>query len=147
MCVRSRIVLLRLTSTLTPAHLTPLSSPLEPIHIHTPQLASVFGQQPSAAAGMSIDRLHKEMLQLIMHGCNLRDWLHLARCSRFTLQAASLPFAVRYLTVKVRTRFEPRQPRPSMWESIKRALSRTPTVPWMLMLLQRTPLCTIVRRQ
>jgi len=34
-------------------------------------------------------------LQLILHACNLRDWLHLARCSRFTLQAASTAFAVR----------------------------------------------------
>jgi len=47
---------------------------------------------------MTFDRLATVELQLILQCCEQTSWLRLARCSRFTLQAASQPFAKRYLT-------------------------------------------------
>ena len=47
---------------------------------------------------MSLSRLATVELQLIMQCCDQRTLLRLARCSRFTRQAASDPFAWRYIS-------------------------------------------------
>jgi len=47
---------------------------------------------------MSFDQLAAVELQLLMRCCDAQSLLALARCSRFTLSAASNPFAWRFLS-------------------------------------------------
>lgn len=53
---------------------------------------------PHQRSAMSFDQLAAVDLQLLMRCCDAQSLLALARCSRFTLSAASNPFAWRFLS-------------------------------------------------
>ena len=104
---------------------SPCSPYLQPSRSRTHLPVSLSAVAPS---GMSFERLATVELQLIMHCCDQTSWLQLARCSRFTLQAASQSFAQRHLLLRfvLRHPFAPDAAPYSrgVWSSLKQLLGR-----------------------
>ena len=90
---------------------------------------------------MSFARLATVELHLILHYCEQDSWLRLARCSRFTLQAASDAFARQHLLLHFRFRHPWTLPEQrGAWAAVKRQLHLSPPLRSLAELLQRSHL-------
>ena len=90
---------------------------------------------------MLLSDLHAIELQLVMQYCDQSSWLRLARCSRFTLQAATAPLARQHFTLQLPFRHPyTLPPKRGVWAAVKRALSTRASVPSLAERLQRSAL-------